>query len=126
MQNPDALGAETSQWVLTKHIGAAITRSPFLFARRTTHESVRPTRVQEDRIDAYGLAELSRRDLVPAILLADPDVRGSPVGRTLQVEGVSWQRRTPTTRVMGDCTVKLAGETVQPLAYAGLTATGTN
>ncbi len=36
-----------------------------------------PLACKTDRIDAWVLAELSRRDLVPAIWLPDPDVRGA-------------------------------------------------
>ena len=35
-----------------------------------------PLACKTDRIDAWVLAELSRRDLVPAIWLPDPEVRG--------------------------------------------------
>ncbi len=35
-----------------------------------------PLACKTDRIDAWVLAELSRRDLVPAIWLPDPQVRG--------------------------------------------------
>lgn len=43
-------------------------------AQRT--KGLAPLVCKTDRIDAYVLAELSRRDLVPAIWLPDPEVRG--------------------------------------------------
>ena len=43
--------------------------------RREESQRTGPSRCKTDRIDAWVLAELSRRDLVPAIWLPDPAVR---------------------------------------------------
>ena len=54
-----------------------------------------PLACKTDRVDAGVLAELSRRDLVPAIWLPDPEVRGSARGPP----GVStWGATEPRSR----------------------------
>jgi hypothetical protein len=56
-----------------------------------------PLACKTDRIDAWVLAELARRDLVPAIWLPDPLVRASKPGESI-LGGVS-SRRAVSFRV---------------------------
>ena len=51
-----------------------------------------PLACKTDRIDAWVLAELSRRDLVPAIWLPSPGVRGSGNG---PAGGCIWSSAAP-------------------------------
>src|SRR3954467_15034837 len=52
---------------------AGASRSP----TRDLVKGLAPLAAKTDRIDAWVLAELSRRELVPAIWLPDPEVRGA-------------------------------------------------
>ena len=54
-------------------------------AQRVT--GLAPLACKTDRIDAWVLAELSRRDLVPAIWLPNPEVRA---GRERATGGFTW------------------------------------
>lgn len=54
-----------------------------------------PLACKTDRIDAGVLAELSRRELVPAIWLPDPEVRGE---RERPAGGCTWSGTGPRSR----------------------------
>jgi hypothetical protein len=53
-------------------------------------EEAAPLACKTDRIDAWALAELSRRDLVPAIWLPSPGVRAEREG---PAGGCIWVKR---------------------------------
>src|SRR5262249_34715744 len=57
-----------------------------------------PLACKTDRIDAWGLAELARRDLVPAVWLPDPLVRAQP-GRARWRLPPGRRRSSPNQRV---------------------------
>jgi hypothetical protein len=65
---------------------------PVRFVSEPQVKGLAPLACKTDRIDAWVLAELSRRDLVPAIWLPTPEVRAE---RERAGSGCTWSATGP-------------------------------